>query len=74
MGRKTASVDIVPQDGDKGRIAFSTGAIQFAECGALSGDQAFYALMRHREGFFRIHYCDAPPSVNIHAPTTFLLL
>jgi hypothetical protein len=74
MGRKTASVDIVPQDGEKGRIAFSTGAIQFAECGALAGDQAFYALMRHREGFFRIHYGDAPPSVNIHAPTTFLLL
>jgi CheY-like chemotaxis protein len=74
MGRKTASVDIVPQDGEKGRIAFTTGAIQFAECGALSGDQAFYALMRHREGFFRIHYGDSPPSVNINAPTTFLLL
>jgi DNA-binding response OmpR family regulator len=74
MGRKTASVDIVPQDGEKGRIAFSLGSIQFAECGALQGDQAFYALMRHREGFFRIHYGDTPPAVNINAPTTFLLL
>jgi CheY-like chemotaxis protein len=74
MGRKTASVDIVPQDGEKGAIAFETGAIKFAECGALVGDQAFFALMRHKEGFFRIHYGDAPKSINIDAPTTFLLL
>jgi CheY-like chemotaxis protein len=74
MGRKTASVDIVPQDGEKGAIAFDTGAIRFAECGALVGDQAFFALMRHKEGFFRIHYGDAPKSINIDAPTTFLLL
>jgi CheY-like chemotaxis protein len=74
MGRKTASVDIVPQEGEKGVIAFDTGAIRFAECGALVGDQAFFALMRHKEGFFRIHYGDAPKSINIDAPTTFLLL
>ncbi len=74
MGRKTASVDIVPQDGEKGAIAFDTGSIRFAECGELSGDQAFFALMRHKEGFFRIHYGDAPKSINIDAPTTFLLL
>jgi hypothetical protein len=37
-------------------------------------DQAFYALMRHSEGFFRIHYGDTPPAVNIESPTTFLLL
>jgi CheY-like chemotaxis protein len=74
MGRKTASVDIVPQDGDKGAIAFDNGAIRFASSGDLVGDQAFYALMRHKEGFFRIHYGDAPKSINIDAPTTFLLL
>lgn len=74
MGRKTASVDIVPQDGEKGMIAFDLGAIRYAECGALMGNQAFYALMRHKEGFFRIHYGDAPPAINIDAPTTFLLL
>jgi CheY-like chemotaxis protein len=74
MGRKTASVDIVPQDGEKGSIAFDTGAIKFAECGLLVGDQAFFSLMRHKEGFFRIHYGDAPKSININAPTTFLLL
>ncbi len=74
MGRKTASVDIVPADGEKGMIAFDTGAIRYAESGPLRGDQAFFALMRHKEGFFRIHYGDAPPAHNIDSPTTFLLL
>jgi CheY-like chemotaxis protein len=74
MGRKTASVDIVPQDGEKGSIAFEGGSIRFAECAGLIGNEAFFLLMRHKEGFFRIHYGDAPKSINIEAPTTFLLL
>ncbi len=74
MGRKTASVDIVPQEGEKGRIAFLQGAIKFAETGALEGEAAFFELMRHRDGFFRIHYGDAPRVINIQSPTTFLLL
>jgi CheY-like chemotaxis protein len=74
MGRKTASVDIVPQDGDKGSIAFEGGAIRFAECAGQIGNEAFFLLMRHKEGFFRIHYGDTPKSINIEAPTTFLLL
>ena len=74
MGRKTARVDLVPADGEKGMIAFETGQIRYAECGALRGDDAFYQLARHKEGFFRIHYGDKPPEVNIEHPTTFLLL
>lgn len=74
MGRKTAIVDVVPQDGEKGAIGFEGGAVRFAACGELLGDAAFFALMRHKEGFFRIHYGDAPKSLNIDAPTTYLLL
>ena len=74
MGRKTASVDIVPQEGEKGMIGFEGGSVRYAECGGLMGEKAFFALMRHKEGFFRIHYGDAPPAQNIDAPTTFLLL
>jgi CheY-like chemotaxis protein len=74
MGRKTAIVDVVPQDGEKGAIGFEGGAVRFAECGPLLGNDAFFALMRHKEGFFRIHYGDAPKSLNIDAPTTYLLL
>ena len=75
MGRKTARVDLVPADGgEKGMIAFEMGQIRYAECGALRGDDAFYMLARHTEGFFRIHYGDKPPEINIEHPTTFLLL
>lgn len=74
MGRKTARVDLVPAEGEKGMIAFEQGTIRYAECGALRGDEAFYQLARHKEGFFRIHYGDKPPSVNIEVPTTWLLL
>lgn len=74
MGRKTARVDLVPAEGEKGMIAFETGQIRYAECGALRGDDAFFQLARHKEGFFRIHYGDKPPDVNIEHPTTFLLL
>ena len=74
MGRKTARVEVVPVEGDKGMLAFDKGTIRYGECGALRGEQAFYALMRHTEGFFRIHYGDTPPTVNIDSPTTFLLL
>jgi hypothetical protein len=74
MGRKTARVDLVPADGEKGMIAFELGTIRYAECGELRGDEAFYQLARHKEGFFRIHYGDKPPSVNIDVPTTWLLL
>jgi hypothetical protein len=74
MGRKTATVDVVPQEGEKGAIGFEGGAVRFAQCGELLGDAAFFALMRHKEGFFRIHYGDAPKSLNIDAPTTYLLL
>ncbi len=74
MGRKTARVDLVPTDGDKGMIAFENGQVRYAECGSLRADEAFYLLVRHKDGFFRIHYGDKPPAYNIDAPTTFLLL
>ena len=74
MGRKTARVDLVPAEGEKGMIAFETGQIRYAECGALRGEDAFYQLARHTEGFFRIHYGDKPPATNITHQTTYLLL
>lgn len=74
MGRKTARVDLVPAEGEKGMIAFESGQIRYAECGALRGEDAFYQLARHTEGFFRIHYGDKPPETNITHQTTYLLL
>jgi hypothetical protein len=74
LGRKTARVDVIPVEGDAGVIAFEMGQVRYASSGTLRGDVAFYALARHKEGFFRIHYGDKPPELNINQPTTFLLL
>lgn len=74
LGRKTAKVELHPADGPKGLIAFEDGQVVYAECEELRGEEAFYALARHEEGFFRIRYGDRPTERNIDAPTTFLLL
>jgi len=75
LGRKTARVELVPNDGPKGVFAFDTGQIVFAtRDDGLEGEKAFYALAKHQEGFFRIHYGDQGPRRNIDKPTTFLLL
>ena len=74
LGRKTACVDIEPAEGDSGRLAASRGQVVYAVCGALRGDEAFYALARHKAGFFRIHYGEEAPARNIQVPTQLLLL
>jgi hypothetical protein len=74
LGRKTAVVDVHPSHGDKGLIACRGGRVVYAECGAARGEAAFYALIGHGDGYFRIHYGDAPFDANIQAPTQFLML
>ena len=74
MGRKTATVDVQPRAGERGVLAFAGGALVFASYGALTGVEAFYALVPMRDGLFRIHFGDAPAEKNIDAPTQYLLL
>lgn len=74
LGRKTAQVELHPLTGDKGTIAFENGQVVYAECAALRGEEAFYALAVHVEGFFRIRYGEPPTARNIDSPTTYLLL
>ena len=50
------------------------GQVVDAECGGLQGEEAFYAIARNTEGFFRIHYGTPPTRAIIQKPTTFLLL
>ncbi|MCP4501594.1 MAG: DUF4388 domain-containing protein [Deltaproteobacteria bacterium] len=73
FGRKTARVEFVPSDGERGSVSFLDGAVVAAECGGVKSDQAFYTIARNLEGFFRIHYGDRPTETNIDKPTTFLL-
>lgn len=74
MGRKTAIVEVQPARGDKGTLACVAGAVVHARTTRLEGEAAFYDLIVHTDGFFRIHYGDEPAERNINRPTQFLVL
>ncbi len=80
IGRKTATVEVQPQEPDgngepvKGALGTKNGQVVYAKLGALVGDEAFFALSMHKNGFFRIHYGDDPKEQNIQKPTQFLML
>jgi len=74
MGRKTAIVEVQPAKGDKGTLACVGGAVVYARTARLEGEDAFYDLIVHTDGFFRIHYGDEPRERNINRPTQFLVL
>jgi len=74
LGRKTAVVEVQPALGPRGTFACQAGRVVHATCGAASGDEAFFALVGVKDGFFRIHYGNDAPPANITAPTQFLVL
>ena len=53
LGLKTACVNIKGPIGE-GRIFFENGRIRHAECGPISGENAFYEMVRWQEGPFTI--------------------
>lgn len=53
LGLKTACVSVKGKDGE-GRIYFENGRIRHVELGNLSGDAAFYEMLRWQEGPFVI--------------------
>ncbi|MGE5285041.1 MAG: response regulator [Actinomycetota bacterium] len=53
LGLKTACVRITGRDGE-GKIWFENGRIRHAELGSLSGEQAFFEMLRWQEGPFVI--------------------
>jgi len=73
-GRKTATVDIQSTSGERGTFGCDAGRVVYARTATRVGEEAFYELVHHRAGVFRIHYGDAPPLPNITAPTQFLVL
>ncbi|MDP2341823.1 MAG: protein kinase [Deltaproteobacteria bacterium] len=74
LGRKTARVELVPTNGAAGVFSCRAGTVVFAECGDVVGDEAFFMLAVHTDGFFRIHYGTDTDHQNISKPTQFLLL
>lgn len=54
LGLKTASVTIHAGTPEEARFFFSNGRIRHAETGDLSGEEAFYRILRHAAGPFVI--------------------
>jgi serine/threonine protein kinase len=73
-GRKTATVDVQSAGGERGTFACDAGRVVYARTTTQVGEEAFYELVRHRAGMFRIHYGGRPPTTNITAQTQFLVL
>jgi hypothetical protein len=81
-GRKDALVELRIKDGARGSVAVVAGKVVFActaaaagsNVGNLSGEPAFFALMRGTRGAFRIHFGHSPSRRNIDRDTAFLLL
>ena len=81
MGRKTARVEVHPIDAAAGVFCCQGGRVVFAASGedpvvgaVLKGEEAFFKLACHSDGFFRIHYGTESDESNIDAPTQYLLL
>lgn len=54
LGLKTACVTVLAGSEEEGRIYFSNGRICHCRTGALSGEEAFYRILRNQEGSFVI--------------------
>lgn len=58
LGLKTACVRVTGKDGE-GKIWFENGRIRHAELGSLSGELAFYEMLRWQEGPFVIAHAQS---------------
>lgn len=61
-------------DGKSGHLHLRDGNIVSAEVAALSGEMAFYELMRWKSGTFSAESCQEFPEQTIQAPTMSLLM
>ena len=65
---------VLARDGDTGMIYLREGNIVAALAGGLSGEMAFYELMRWKAGTFSAEACQEFPEQTIQAPTMSLLM
>ncbi|MBI5867134.1 MAG: DUF4388 domain-containing protein [candidate division Zixibacteria bacterium] len=71
--QKTAKV-IFSRLGSKAVLWFQQGQIVTAQSGKLSGESAFFDLVKWHDGTFEVHTTDDVPARNVLAPTAALLL
>ena len=65
---------ILTRDGTTGYLYLRDGNIVAADVAALSGEMAFYELMRWKSGAFSAESCQEFPDQTIDAPTMSLLM
>jgi len=73
IGTKTACVRLA-SNGSKGRIWFREGTLIHAKCGKLSGDEAFWELLRWKTGEFVIEHGVRTRSVSIRDDAMYLVM
>jgi len=75
LGRKTAVVTLMFNERGEGQVSFLEGEVVNATYAAFTGEDAFYAMTRMKQGLFRIHYGKPKDETRtINVSTTFLLL
>ncbi|MFO7870278.1 MAG: DUF4388 domain-containing protein [Kiritimatiellia bacterium] len=72
-GNKSMKV-VLKKDGTEGTVFIKDGSVIHAELDGVSGEKAFYALMRWHEGEFITSPCDDFPEPSISASTMSLLM
>jgi response regulator RpfG family c-di-GMP phosphodiesterase len=73
-GRKSGALRILTTTGNKGEIHFAEGQIVHASWDHLAGEDAFYCMIKLREGDFRLETNVEPPARTITISPEALLL
>jgi DNA-binding response OmpR family regulator len=73
QGFKTAKVDVIDTHAE-GRLFFEDGKLKHATYADLEGPEAFYALLRVKEGEFAIEHGIGPPVETVQERLEFLLM
>jgi putative nucleotidyltransferase with HDIG domain len=61
LGLKTACVTVREEGGDEGQIYFENGRVRHCRVGTLTGEEAFYRIIRIQEGPFTILHGKTSP-------------
>jgi hypothetical protein len=74
FGKKSAWVEVEPEEGGHGELGFDNGQCVWAIFGDVVSDEGFCSLCEVKVGKFKIFYGRAPEQTNVESPTQFLLL
>jgi Domain of unknown function (DUF4388) len=71
---KTGKLGLVDDSAAEGAIFFDDGVVVHAEVGARDGEEAFFELVRWRDGSFDFSPGEPPPRKSVHQHSTILLM